>query len=171
MKQRHYLIVAKLIVIHLLLLTAFSPAYAKNINDAKQLIRAKDFSGAHSIYKDLAKKGNIEAQYSLAVLYRNGHGTNKNLEQAYKWFMSAARNNHQKAQYELGMLYKSGQGTTRSIAKAHYWLNKSAKQGNIKAAQQLEIIAFVSPDSKQSDNEIFNQAMHAIEKNNTTTRE
>lgn len=39
--------------------------------------------------QDLAKKGNVGAQYSLAEMYEEGIGTKENLEKAYAWYMTA----------------------------------------------------------------------------------
>ena len=107
-------------LVSVFILITGTPAHATTIDRAKQLITAKDFSGAHTIYLSLAKKGDREAQYSLGVLYRNGHGINKDLKLAYKWFRASAKQNHEKSQYELGILYKSGLGTDKNLVKAQY---------------------------------------------------
>ena len=154
-----------LITVFFCILSLSFPVSAKTLNDAKQLIRLKNFTAAHKILDQLATKGDAEAQYFLAVLYRNGHGTEKNLSEAYRWFRASAKKNHLKAQYELGMLYKSGLGTTKNSKKAHYWLSMAASRKHLKAQQQLELINQVDDSSKYSDKEQFQIAVHAIQKN------
>ncbi|HEX5635667.1 MAG TPA: tetratricopeptide repeat protein, partial [Gammaproteobacteria bacterium] len=91
---------------------------AKSVDDAKQLIRVKDFQGATVVLNELAIKGDSEAQYMLAVMVRNGHGVDRDLSQAFKWFFKAAQNKHIKAQYEVGMCYKNGLGVQKDMAQA-----------------------------------------------------
>ncbi|RGB42343.1 hypothetical protein C1646_751112, partial [Rhizophagus diaphanus] len=44
--------------------------------------------------KKLAENGNKEAMFNLAKNYRNGEGTEKNLEKAFQWLQKAAENDH-----------------------------------------------------------------------------
>ena len=66
-----------LTILWLTLLLVFS-AEAATLSDAKIAIRTQNFNKAVSILKPLAKKGDKEAQYQLAVMYRNGQGTQEN---------------------------------------------------------------------------------------------
>ena len=67
------LIKYQLVIFCCIILCSFSLS-AKTLNEAKQLIRLKNFTEAHKTLNQLATKGDHEAQYYLAVLYRNGHG-------------------------------------------------------------------------------------------------
>ena len=63
-------------IVCITLLLAFT-AEAATLDDAKLAIRTQDFVKAASILKTLARKGDKQAQYQMAVLYRNGQGTKK----------------------------------------------------------------------------------------------
>lgn len=138
---------------------------AATLNEAKQLIRLKRFSEAHTALNKIANKGDAEAQYYLAVLYRNGHGTERDLEKAHYWFKKSARLNHTKSQYELGMSYKSGLGTGKNIQKAHYWFSRAAANKHNKAQRQLELLKSDNRQAGKSDEENFQLAVRAIQRN------
>ena len=55
-----------------------------------------DKKKAFDLYKLAAEEGNIEAQKSLAFLYEQGEGIEKNLEQAIYWYKEAIKNEYQK---------------------------------------------------------------------------
>ena len=56
-------------------------------------------------YQKAAEKGNIDAQYMLAILYKEGLGTEKNLEKAFYWYHKAAEKENIDAQYNFTLLY------------------------------------------------------------------
>src|ERR1043165_8954129 len=45
-------------------------------------------------YQEAAENGHTEAQNSLALLYYNGEGTEKNLEKAFYWYHKTVENGH-----------------------------------------------------------------------------
>ncbi|MCW9055456.1 MAG: ankyrin repeat domain-containing protein, partial [Gammaproteobacteria bacterium] len=149
----------------LLVMLVLCPAYADSLNEAKQFIRLKQFNKAHKTLNNMADKGNSDAQYYLAVLYRNGHGIEANAVKAYQWFHASAQKGNIKAQYELGMLYKSGIGTTKNNRKAYYWLNKAAAGKHRKASLQLETMKNEARQIEGSNNKIFSMAVRAIQQN------
>jgi TPR repeat protein len=51
-----------------------------------------------------AKGGNVDAQYSLASLYEQGEGTEKNIENAIYWYKKAAENGCHEAKENLNLL-------------------------------------------------------------------
>ena len=126
------------LLLAIFLLCPVYAAYADSLNEAKQFIRLKQFDKAHKMLNNLAGKGDSDAQYYLAVLYRNGHGIEANTKKAYQWFHASAKKGNIKAQYELGILYKSGIGTAKNNQKAYYWLRKAAAGKHRKASLQLE---------------------------------
>jgi len=93
-----------LTILWLTLLLAFS-VEAATLSDAKIAIRTQNFSKAVSILKPLAKKGDKEAQYHLAVMYRNGQGTQENPAKSAHWMDQSARQGYKRAQFSLGVLY------------------------------------------------------------------
>jgi TPR repeat protein len=66
--------------------------------------------------------GDSHAQYSLARLYLDGTGVEKDARQAARWFNLAAEKGHHQAQALLGHLLVSGQGVPRQRATGLMWL-------------------------------------------------
>lgn len=62
------------------------------------------------------------AQYSLARLYLDGTGTEKDARQAARWFNLAAEKGHYPSQALLGHLLINGQGVPRQRARGLMWL-------------------------------------------------
>ncbi len=50
-----------------------------------------DYEGAVRWFNAAADYGLADSQYNLAVLYENGMGVTKNMQQAYKWLLLAAK--------------------------------------------------------------------------------
>jgi TPR repeat protein len=62
------------------------------------------------------------AQYSLARLYLDGSGVEKDARLAARWFNLAAEKGHHPSQALLGHLLMNGQGAPRQRAKGLMWL-------------------------------------------------
>lgn len=61
---------------------------------------------ASSYFLEAAKKGHLEAQYRLGMLYKyNWPGQNKNITKAKEWLEKAASQGHISAKYLLGLLH------------------------------------------------------------------
>lgn len=63
---------------------------AAMMREAQQAMSEKDFTTAFADYTVLAETGNASAQYILGLMFQNGLGTQKNNQQAIKWYKSAA---------------------------------------------------------------------------------
>ena len=118
------------------LLFAFT-AEATTMDDAKLAIRTQDFTKAAGILKPLANKGDKQAQYQLAVLYRNGQGINENPEKSVYWLNKSASQGYKRAQYLLGTFYEDGIGVENNKDKAIYWYSAAAKQNHGNAQKRL----------------------------------
>lgn len=88
-------------------------------------------------YRELANKGDMEAQYNLGTVYETGFGVAVNYKQAAKWFMKAADKGQVLAQLKLGILYYLGKGVPESSIKGDKWIRSAAKNGN-ELARQLQ---------------------------------
>ena len=64
-----------------------------NIFLANTAYQNKDFYSAINEYRAAAEVGNIQAMYSLGVMYLNGEGTTPDAIEAGAWFAAAAANN------------------------------------------------------------------------------
>src|SRR5205823_5043060 len=81
-------------------------------------------------YRKAAENGNKSAMNNLALCYKNGKGTEKDLEKTFYWFQKAAKGDHINAQYNLALSYYNGEGTEKNLEKAFYWCQKAAENGN-----------------------------------------
>ena len=66
--------------------------------------------------------GDPNAQYSLARLYLEGTGLDRDERQAARWLNLAAEKGHSSAQAMLGQLLINGQGVPRQRARGLMWL-------------------------------------------------
>jgi TPR repeat protein len=98
-----------------------------------------------------ARVGDAAAQYDVALMYANGVGVAKNVEQALEWTQSAARKGHPAAQYLLGTAYLGGLGTQRDPVQAMSWLLRAAESGNDKAPWKLARVLGTEAQSLAQD--------------------
>ncbi len=84
-----------------------------------------------------ARLGEPAAQYEVALMYANGVGVAKSVDQAMVWTETAARKGHVAAQYLLGTAYQGGLGVKRDTQQALTWLLKAADSGSDKAPLRL----------------------------------
>ena len=67
--------------------------------------------------------GDADAQFSLAMMYLDGAGGEKNPRQAARWFKLAARKGHVGAQAEFGYMLYEGIGLERRPVEGLMWLS------------------------------------------------
>ena len=80
-------------------------------------------------YLKAAEQGNAGAQYTISVMYANGHGVAQDYVQACMWLKLAAKNDHEDAKYDLAVT--EGKLTKEQIAEAERlaaaWLEKRSE--------------------------------------------
>ncbi|POG63784.1 hypothetical protein GLOIN_2v1757210, partial [Rhizophagus irregularis DAOM 181602=DAOM 197198] len=77
--------------------------------------------------KRSAENGDKNAMNSLAICYKNGKGTEKNLKKSFHWYQKAAENDDKNAMNSLAICYENGEGTEKNLEKAFYWYQKAAE--------------------------------------------
>lgn len=100
---------------------------------------ALDPKQAWKWYAKAAGKGDLEARYRIACLYRDGKGVAKNDREAAYWFGRAAANGHALAQLNIADCYANGRGiqSDQRIASENYW--RAADRGVAEAAYMIAI--------------------------------
>jgi localization factor PodJL len=84
-----------------------------------------------------ARDGDAEAQYEMAIRYRDGVGVDVSYGEAADWFDRAAQQGHVDAQANLGVMYRQGVGVPRDIDLAKLWLHAAARSGHADAQKYL----------------------------------
>ncbi len=84
-----------------------------------------------------ARLGDPSAQYEVALMYANGVGVAKSVDQAMVWTAAAAQKGHVAAQYLLGKAYQGGLGVKRNTQQALTWLLRATDSGSEKAPLRL----------------------------------
>lgn len=87
--------------------------------------------------KDIARKGDVNAQIKLGDLYYNGKEVPRNYQEAKEWYEKAAEQGHPRAQAALASLYRTGKAGEQDYKKAAEWYEKSANQGRASAQFML----------------------------------
>ncbi|MBQ4472548.1 MAG: sel1 repeat family protein [Alphaproteobacteria bacterium] len=84
---------------------------------------------AIAAYRAAAAAGDLISYNSLASMYLNGNGVDRDVERALKYYTYAASQGEPAAQYALGLLYVNGERISRNRLLGHAWLTWSANQG------------------------------------------
>ena len=87
--------------------------------------------------EQLAREGDMDAQYLMGKLYRDGPLLTPDIMNARYWFQQAAQQGHMYAQYSLGKLQLSDNIEVRDPESGIRWLEISAQNGNDYAAYRL----------------------------------
>ena len=94
-----------------------------------------------------AEKGNAEAQFEVAAIYRYGqeldnfnygHAVKQDKAEAVRWYTKAAEQGHAEAQLFLGAMYDNGEGVTENTAEAIRWFNKAAEQSDVSIQERAK---------------------------------
>ena len=103
-----------------------------NMNDNIRFERAVKNPGSSSsfaVFDELAGKGHRGSQHNLGICYFNGYGTQKNPEEAVKWFRKAADRNLPDAMFMLGVCYYDGIGIEKNQTTGKELIRQAAGKG------------------------------------------
>lgn len=127
-------------------LACASPSIAAESTSAESLLEqathhvaAGNEDAAFDCCLRAAKLGQPEAQYRLAVMYREGRGAERDFEEYLWWLNKAAEAGHVTAQVELAAHYQIGsfdetpQEEEARNQLAAKWYRRAAEQGHINA--------------------------------------
>lgn len=80
-----------------------------------------------------AKRGDADAQNSLASWYAGGIGVRRNATKAREWYLRSWRGGHVCAGYNLGMLFLD----QRNVRRARVWFKRAMLKGDGDSAVKL----------------------------------
>lgn len=129
----------------------------------RDLYRAEKYDDAFILAKELADFGDARGQNMLGILFKNGHGVEKNQNKAIEWYKKAAEQGLDKAQVNLGCIYLYGTG---DIKQAVYWFKKAAEQNNDNAMFEYGLCCYEGWGIEQNYEEAAIWLKRAAEQNN-----
>ena len=109
--------------------------WANTFDQAVQDYNAGSYIKALNSFYVLAKKGDIEAQFNVGMIYAEGKGVKADIAEAMRWYEKSAKQGNGAAQYNLAQLYyeKGQKDEPHAYEKAKYWYEK-AIENNVKEA-------------------------------------
>jgi len=113
---------------------------------------------AFELYKSAASKGDSEAQYKAAMIYKEGRlNSHANFPiidpdpmAATDLFKKSADQGNDKAQFEYGMCHLNGTQIPKNDKEAVAWLKRSSSQGNA-LAQEVLGLCFAKGEGIEKD--------------------
>jgi hypothetical protein len=113
-------------IVSICILTFAISANANEFSDGMKAYRSGDYALARSKLLPLAKAGHTRAMNNMGLIFKNGLGVPKDLNQSFKYFLQSSQQGFSLAQYNLAGMYQKGLGTKRSPEKAIEWMRKAA---------------------------------------------
>ncbi|MBR6371612.1 MAG: sel1 repeat family protein [Victivallales bacterium] len=114
--------------------------YEAGLYLAKMLNDAGDVNEAFKWMSKTSEHGVLVAQRSLAWMYKEGRGVNRNLEKAIQLYEAVANQNDVEAMLALGVIYGDKQSEVFSYSIAFEWFMKAAEEENDRAQLVVAIM-------------------------------
>jgi TPR repeat protein len=109
------------------------------IETARDLMDAREYTAAMQELLPAARSGNAEAEELIGVLYALGLGVARDDERAFEWYLRASLKGHAGAQSGIGWYYEVGRGMpVPDLTRAYMWYALSAIGGDPDAAISQE---------------------------------
>jgi uncharacterized protein YfiM (DUF2279 family) len=134
---RHFPTGALVILVGAMLYSGVSIA---GLDEGLEALKKGDYVTASRELRQLAERGNAEAQYRVGLMYEFGKGYPADMEQAIIWIRKAAAQGHVSAEVELGVIYATGDRVTEDDAQSVAWFQKAATAGNATAQYNLGLL-------------------------------
>ena len=80
--------------------------------------------------RQMADKGDPNAQNALGLHYATGDGVELNEQEAVRWFIKAAEQGNVLAQSKLGSIFYSGRGVPQDPNRAYFWMAVARLNGD-----------------------------------------
>jgi ankyrin repeat protein len=124
---------------------ALTPMTASAVEGAFAEIDASvvqgNYAKARRLLDEMAQRGDTEAMYRLANLYRAGVGIPQDLKESARLYEQAATAGHVPSEYMVGQCYERGIGVAADIVKAGEWYTRAARSGDTRALDRLHSLS------------------------------
>ena len=94
-----------------------------------------NYEKSFDYYMEAAMKEDVAGQANIASLYMKGNGTEKNEEEAIKWYKKAAEQGDYHSEYAIGQYYEC---EGNDIKLAIEWYRKAAEQGYVDVQMKMK---------------------------------
>lgn len=102
------------------------------------------------VYELRANNGDAQAAYDLGFLYNSGLGVEKNLREAFRWYLMAAQGGLLAAQEKVSLFYSVGVGTVKNDERSYFWLLIAQYNGGQNLSSQvLRLEQALSPETRE----------------------
>ncbi|WP_198331035.1 tetratricopeptide repeat protein [Psychrobacter cibarius] len=118
-------------------------------------------------FKEAAERGDVTAQVTVGLAYREGIGASQDYYKAFEWFKKAAEQGEAEAQSHLGHLYENGYGVEKNENKAVEWYLKSANQGYANAQYNIGVMYYFGAGVPKNITEAVKWFLKAANKGNS----
>jgi hypothetical protein len=89
-----------------------------------------------------AEQGDVKAQHLVGIIYVEGKGVDRDIEEGLIWLGMAADNDHPYAQSMLGIISCGGEKMQADYEQGIKWFRKAAEQGDEVAQYNLGLMYF-----------------------------
>ncbi len=138
----------------LMALLAIAPqTWAGPLEDGDAALQEGRYEDAFALLLPEAEKGEVFAQYHVALLYARGLGTAVNESKAARWYTLAADQGDTSAMTNLGLMYHLGRGVERDHARAAELYTAAANAGESMAQNNLANLYLSGDGVEQSNHE------------------
>ncbi len=103
-------------------------------------LRCRDFAAALPLLQTAVAREDARAMGCYGALCATGQGVEKDLCEAYGWFLQAANRGDVPAQVALGLCLAEGLGAPMNRTEAANWLYRAGMAGNRRAIEALEAL-------------------------------
>lgn len=104
---------------------AAGTANGQSLTDGMDMARQGNFPGAYDVLHPLAKEGDAQAQFNLALLYHSGMGVARNEAEAVRLYLASAEKGFPLAEEYVAVGFEEGWfGLPRDPAQATFWRKK-----------------------------------------------
>ncbi len=124
-----------------------------------------DWKEAFEVYANLAKQGEVKAQYNLGYLYYKGDAMEQDLAMAYDCYQKAADGGDPRAHYNLAYMYERGEHVPPNSIKAKEHMEQAIALGDERANIRATL-ANAKAALKQGDRDKAKNLFASIAANN-----
>lgn len=94
-----------------------------------------------------AEKGDVQAQYSLGMMYSNGNHVKKDYKEAAKWWRKSAEQGNAPSQAFLALSYFRGEGVPKDLVTGYAWMHIAEINGVVNDISGSEDLIYEKVES------------------------